>query len=68
MTQKRLNGTDVRSPLQEMSGETVAKGVRRYALFDARLFCRALNGFIDDGRIHVMPSGVAASWVSRQVA
>ena len=66
MAQECLDSTDVRSTPQQVCRETVAKCMRRYALMDARPFCRHFNGFVDDGRIDVVPSGMAASGIPRQ--
>jgi len=68
MAQKRLNGTDVRSALQKVGGETVVERVRRYALLNARPFGGRLDGFVNHGRVDMMPSGVAAFRIPRQSA
>lgn len=55
MSQQFLNGTDVVSRLQEMSGKTVPQRVRGGPLGYARAAHRRLHGLLDRSGVHVVP-------------
>lgn len=47
MSKKSLNRSDIGSPLEKMSGETVAKGMGAYPLMQSGFLYSGFYGFVD---------------------